>query len=191
MLFRARRTYQSMSDEELVQTYKDKQSSAIIGEFYTRYGHLVMGTSMKYLKNKADAEDITMHVFEHLSKKLVAHNIQRFKSWLYMVTKNECLMTLRKKGRLTTEITKELESSDELHLKEAKEVQLNLLEEAVTTLKEEQRKCIELFYLEQKSYQEIVILLKWDLKKVKSAIQNGKRNLRLNLETKDEFKSAI
>ena len=100
-------------------------------------------------------------------------------------------MILRKKGRLTTEITKELESSDELHLKEAKEVQLNLLEEAITTLKEEQRKCIELFYLEQKSYQEIVTLLKWDLKKVKSAIQNGKRNLRINLETKDEFKSAI
>ena len=108
-----------------------------------------------------------------------------------MVTKNECLMTLRKKGRLTMEITKELESSDELNLKEEKEVRLNLLEEAITTLKEEQRKCIELFYLEQKSYQEIVILLKWDLKKVKSAIQNGKRNLRLNLETKDEFKSAI
>ena len=108
-----------------------------------------------------------------------------------MVTKNECLMILRKKGRLTTEITKELESSDELHLKEAKEVQLNLLEVAITTLKEEQQTCIKLFYLEQKSYQEIVTLLKWDLKKVKSAIQNGKRNLRINLETKDEFKSAI
>ena len=191
MLFRSRRTYQSMSDEELVHLYKDKQSSALIGEFYSRYGHLVMGTSMKYLKNKADAEDITMQIFERLPQKLVSHNIHRFKSWLYMVTKNECLMILRKKGHLTTEITKELESSDELHLKEEKEVQLNIMEEAIATLKEEQRMCIELFYLEQKSYQEIVTLLKWDLKKVKSAIQNGKRNLRIKLETRDEFKSAI
>ena len=191
MLFRSKKTYQSLSDEELVHLYKDKMSSEVIGEIYIRYGHLVMGTSMKYLKNKADAEDLTMHVFEQLPTKLVSHSIQRFKSWLYMVTKNECLMLLRKKGRLTSEITKELESKDEIHLKEEREVQLNLLEEAITTLKDEQRQCIELFYLEQKSYQEIVTLLKWDLNKVKSAIQNGKRNLRINLETKNEFKSAI
>ena len=190
MLFRSRKTYQSLSDEELVKMYKDKSSSAIIGELYTRYGHLVMGTSMKYLKNKANAEDLTMQVFEHLPKKLSSHNIQRFKSWLYMVTKNECLMLLRKKRHLTTEIMKELESSNELHLKEEKEVQLNLLEQAITKLKDEQRHCIELFYLEQKSYQEIVFELKMDLKKVKSAIQNGKRNLKINLETKNEFKSA-
>ena len=190
MLFRFRKTYQSLSDAELVKMYKDKSSSAIIGELYTRYGHLVMGTSMKYLKNKANAEDLTMQVFEHLPKKLSSHNIQRFKSWLYMVTKNECLMLLRKKRHLTTEIMKELESSNELHLKEEKEVQLNLLEQAITKLKDEQRHCIELFYLEQKSYQEIVFELKMDLKKVKSAIQNGKRNLKINLETKNEFKSA-
>ena len=190
MLFRFRKTYQSLSDAELVKMYKDKSSSAIIGELYTRYGHLVMGTSMKYLKNKANAEDLTMQVFEHLPKKLSSHNIQRFKSWLYMVTKNECLMLLRKKRHLTTEIMKELESSNELHLKEEKEVQLNLLEQAITKLKDEQRQCIELFYLEQKSYQEIVFELKMDLKKVKSAIQNGKRNLKINLETKNEFKSA-
>ena len=190
MLFRSRKTYQSLSDEELVKMYKDKSSSAIIGELYTRYGPLVMCTSMKYLKNKANAEDLTMQVFEHLPKKLSSHNIQRFKSWLYMVTKNECLMLLRKKRHLTTEIMKELESSNELHLKEEKEVQLNLLEQAITKLKDEQRQCIELFYLEQKSYQEIVFELKMDLKKVKSAIQNGKRNLKINLETKNEFKSA-
>ena len=190
MLFRSRKTYQSLSDAELVKMYKDKSSSAIIGELYTRYGHLVMGTSMKYLKNKANAEDLTMQVFEQLPKKISSHNIQRFKSWLYMVTKNECLMLLRKKRHLTTEIMKELESSNELHLKEEKEVQLNLLEQAITKLKDEQRHCIELFYLEQKSYQEIVFELKMDLKKVKSAIQNGKRNLKINLETKNEFKSA-
>ena len=190
MLFRFRKTYQSLSDAELVKMYKDKSSSAIIGELYTRYGHLVMGTSMKYLKNKANAEDLTMQVFEQLPKKISSHNIQRFKSWLYMVTKNECLMLLRKKRHLTTEIMKELESSNELHLKEEKEVQLNLLEQAITKLKDEQRQCIELFYLEQKSYQEIVFELKMDLKKVKSAIQNGKRNLKINLETKNEFKSA-
>jgi RNA polymerase sigma factor (sigma-70 family) len=191
MLFSSRKTYKSLSDEELVLDFKATNSNGIIGEIYTRYGHLVMGTSMKYMKNKADAEDIAMHVFEQLPAKLHSHSIQRFKSWLYMVTKNECLMVLRKKGRLTAEITKELEATDELHLKEDKEVQLNLLEAAVDTLKDEQKKCIQLFYLEQRSYQEIMKLLQLDLNKVKSAIQNGKRNLKIKLEDRNEFKSAI
>ncbi|MCJ8291212.1 MAG: sigma-70 family RNA polymerase sigma factor [Flavobacteriales bacterium] len=146
---------------------------------------------MKYLKNRADAEDMTMTLFEKLPHKLGNHTIERFKSWLYMVTKNECLMLLRKKGHVSSEITKELEAKDELHAVEAKEVQYELLEEAIKGLKEEQRKCIELFYIESKSYQEITSLLQLDTKKVKSAIQNGKRNLKLILENRNEFKSAI
>jgi RNA polymerase sigma-70 factor (ECF subfamily) len=191
MLFRKRNTYHQLSDEELVLNYRNEAASEIIGEIYKRYGHLVMGTCMKYLKNRADAEDMTMILFEKLPHKLANHNIERFKSWLYMVTKNECLMLLRKKGHVSAEITKELEASDELHVVEAKEVQYEILEEAIKELKEEQRKCIELFYIESKSYQEITSLLQLDIKKVKSAIQNGKRNLKLTLENRNEFKSAI
>lgn len=191
MLFRKRITYHQLADEELVSLYKDKAATEIVGELYKRYGHLVMGTCMKYLKNQADAEDMTMNIFEKLPNKLQHHSIERFKSWLYMVTKNECLMLLRKRGHASAEITKELEAQDELHLVQAKEIQLELLEDAILELKEEQRKCIELFYIESKSYQEITTLLKLDIKKVKSAIQNGKRNLKLILEKRNEFKSAI
>ena len=130
-----------------------------------------------------------MNLFEKLPKKLVSHNIQHVKSWLYMVTKNECLMLLRKKGNVTAEITKELEASDDLELTVKKEEQYNALEEAIDNLKDEQQSCIKLFYLESRSYHEIAALLQLDLKKVKSAIQNGKRNLKLNLEGRNEFKS--
>ena len=191
MLFRKRTTYHLLSDEDLVSNYRNESSNEIIGEIYKRYGHLVMGTCMKYLKNRADAEDMTMTLFEKLPYKLKNHTVDRFKSWLYMVTKNECLMLLRKKGHVSSEITKELEANDELHIVEAKEVQYEILEEAIGELKEEQRKCIELFYIESKSYQEITALLQLDIKKVKSAIQNGKRNLKLTLENRNGFKSAI
>lgn len=191
MLFRKRPTYQHFSDEELILDFRKNSSNEILGEIYKRYGHLVMGTCMKYLKNQADAEDMTMTLFEKLPHKIANHSIERFKSWLYMVTKNECLMLLRKKGNLSSELTKELESTDEMPIVEAKEIQYELLEEAIKELKDEQRKCIELFYIESKSYQEITSLLGLDLKKVKSAIQNGKRNLKLILENRNEFKSAI
>lgn len=184
-----RKKYKQLEDHELLRSYKESGASEIIGEFYRRYGHLVMGTAMKYLKNQFDAEDLVMNLFEKLPKKLQTHTIQHFKSWLYMVTKNECLMLLRKKGNVTAEITKELEAKDELELTIKKEDQLNALEEAIDDLKEEQQSCIKLFYLESRSYQEISALLQLDLKKVKSAIQNGKRNLKLNLEGRNEFKT--
>lgn len=184
-----RKKYKQLEDHELLNTYRDSGASEVIGEFYRRYGHLVMGTAMKYLKNQFDAEDLVMNLFEKLPGKLQSHNIQHFKSWLYIVTKNECLMLLRKKGHVTAEITRELEASDELELTIKKEEQYNALEEAIEDLKEEQQSCIKLFYLESRSYQEISALLQLDLKKVKSAIQNGKRNLKLNLEGRNEFKT--
>lgn len=186
-----RKKYQQLEDQELLALYKSTRASEIVGEFYRRYGHLVMGTAMKYLKNTFDAEDLVMHLFEKLPSKLESHSIQHFKSWLYMVTKNECLMQLRKKGNLTVEMTQELESTNELDIKLEKEEQLKMLEEAIEDLKEEQKKCIKLFYLESKSYQEITEALNIDLKKVKSAIQNGKRNLKLNLEGRNEFKTIV
>jgi len=183
-----RKKYKQLEDIELIHEFKNSGASEIVGELYRRYGHLVMGTAMKYLKNQFDAEDLVMNLFEKLPEKLRSHSIQHFKSWLYMVTKNECLMQLRKKGRVTAEITKELEATDELELKIKKENQFNALEDAIGELKEEQQSCIKLFYLESRSYQEIANQLKLDIKKVKSAIQNGKRNLKLNLEGRNEFK---
>jgi RNA polymerase sigma-70 factor (ECF subfamily) len=160
----------------------------IIGEFYKRYGHLVFGASMKFMKNKFDAEDITMSVFEALPNKIAKHDIRNFKPWLYQVTKNQCLMFLRRTGRLTTEVSKELQAEDQLQYKIVKEGQLNIMEAEIETLNDEQRSCIKLFYLEQKSYHEISDILEMDIKKVKSSIQNGKRNLKIKLEGRNEFK---
>lgn len=188
MLLNKRNKYKGISDEELVHRYKSKPSMQIIGEFYKRYGHLVFGASMKFMKNKFDAEDNTMSVFQELPDKIVRHDIRNFKPWLYQVTKNQCLMLLRKKGRLTSELSKELQSEDQLQAKIVKEVQLNILEEEIEKLKEEQKTCITLFYLEQKSYKEISAILKKDIKKIKSSIQNGKRNLKIKLENRNEFK---
>lgn len=187
MLLKRRQNYSSYSDEDLLSLYKEKEAKAIVGEYYVRYGHLVLGTCMKYLKNQQDAEDVTMSLFEKLPSKLTNHTISYFKSWLYMVTKNECLMLLRKKGRffadLTENVTEEIDHESPIE----KEIELNRLESAVKALKTDQRKCIELFYIEQKSYQEISELLQMDLNKIKSAIQNGKRNLKIKLEGNHEF----
>lgn len=188
MIKRNKNTYQSLSDNDLVRLYKANPSMDIIGELYKRYGHLVFGTIMKYVKNISNTEDISMILFEQLGTKIQKSEIKNFKPWLYTVTKNEAFQFLRKKGRLTAELSSELQSFDEIHLVIEKEYQLNALEHEIDQLNEEQRKCIILFYIEQKSYQEIASILPLDLKKVKSAIQNGKRNLKIKLENNEAFK---
>lgn len=184
-----RKTYRTKSDEELVAIYKNEQHSECIGILYERYGHLVMGACMKYLKNVTESEDVTMQIFEGLHHKLLKHEISYFKSWLYMVTKNECFMLFRKKGISTSSLefteVKDENSNDEQQLNEQK---LSALEEVIPFLKDEQRSCIELFYLKEMSYQQICDELNLTMMQVKSAIQNGKRNLKLRLEERTEFK---
>ena len=189
MIFSKKNKYKHLEDQELLIAFKQNENNRILGEIYVRYGHLVFGTSLKYLKNKQDAEDLTMNLFEKLPNKLRTNEIKNFKSWLYMVTKNECLMLLRKKGIKTNELIVEPKAEEVDEIKLEKEGQLQMLEKTIDELKDEQRKCIQRFYIEGKSYTEITDMLKLDIKKVKSAIQNGKRNLKIKLEGRNEFKS--
>lgn len=184
MFFGGRRKYRQLSDKELIDLYVTDRCSHTLPLLYERYGHLVMGSCMKYLKQVENAEDVTMHIFGELGSKLLRHDIQHFKSWLYQVTRNECLQFLRKHkpgshamiDQLAQPIPEETEQTMVL------EEHLQLLEAAIPELKKEQQDCIRLFYLEQKSYNEISEQLSLSLNAVKSAIQNGKRNLRIKME---------
>ena len=178
-----------LSDEQLVLLYKRDRNSEVIAELYARYGHLVFGTCMKYLKNKENAEDISMQLFEKLPLKLVQNEISFFKSWLYMMTKNECLMYLRKKKEVPMEFIQIDSEEEALNPKIILESKISLLEKAIDLLKSPQKECIKLFYIEDNSYEQIASMLKIEIKKVKSAIQNGKRNIKLILEDNHEFKS--
>lgn len=164
------------------------------GELFERYSFLVMGLCLKYLKDKMAAEDMMMKVFESLPEKIQKSEINNFKSWLYSVAKNECLMLLRKKNPQTKDSETALlyeadDSEDTLKIALLKEQKLVRLEEAIKTLKDEHKICLTHFYIEHKSYEEVVTLTGYDLNKVKSYIQNGKRNLKLILEQYSEFRA--
>lgn len=183
MIFRLQ-TYRKWEDEDLVMLLrKDSQNEKAFHILYERYAHLVLGLCMKYLKNMAEAEDMTSSIFEKLTQKIQVNEINYFKSWIYQVSKNECLMQLRKKqpenGTIDFEIK---DNGSDLSSLEEKEITLTKLEAAVQQLKSEQRKCIEMFFIQERSYQEISEGLQISIKQVKSAIQNGKRNLKIIME---------
>ena len=189
MLFFKPKSLKSLSDSELLEKFLKNQDSTLLGELYERYMSLLYGLSLKYLKNRDDAKDMVMHIFEKLSEKLPQQNrIENFKSWLYTFARNECLMQLRKDKKMFFQESTEnfMESLQEMHLgsesSQDLELNLELLEKGLDSLNEEQKRCIELFYLEKQSYQEIAEKTGYSILQVKSYIQNGKRNLKNFME---------
>ncbi len=178
----------TLTDAQLIDAYISEDNTDYFGLLFERYTHLVFGVCMKYLKNTCDAEDAVMGIFEKLMTDLKKHEVRDFKNWLYRVAKNHCLMILRKRkvkdkaeGELMQEKQQEfMEIVFREHLpNEEKDVESILisLHDALNTLREEQKRCLELMYFENKTYQEISLLTAYSLKQVKSYIQNGKRNL--------------
>lgn len=170
------------SDEALVDMYRTSKSTDAFGLLYERYSHLVYGVCMKYLKDVDNAKDASMQIFEKLITDLPRHEVQIFKAWLYRVAQNHCLMILRSNNHLIKSVDVFSENSvefvDELHLKVEKEIQLTKMEDSLKDLNEDQRRCVEMFYLEKKTYIEIMQETGFNFMQVKSFIQNGKRNLK-------------
>ena len=187
--FLTRKKYSSLSDEDLILLYKKEKSNLIMDNIYKRYGHLLLAIAIKYIRNREEAQDIVMNLFEKLGDKIAKHDIQNFKSWLHTTLKNECLMHLRKTKKINSTTTIEnleniVSESDSEEFYQTKEKVFKQLESSLAELKNEQRKSVELFYLENKSYVEIAEILNISLNNVKSAIQNGKRMLKLKMENK-------
>jgi RNA polymerase sigma-70 factor (ECF subfamily) len=179
------------NDEELIGLYRESGDLEILGALYSRYLHLVYGVSVKYLGDRSDAQDAVMHIFEKLVNELPDHDVQNFRSWLYVLTRNHCFMEIR--ARKSSEKRFEgwkreqefMESEVELHPLDREDDSIGkALQECMEKLKNEQKACIELFYKQKLCYREIAKRLEMDEKRVKSSLQNGKRNLKICLEDK-------
>jgi len=186
-----------LSDEELISIYCKNHDPEILGTLYKPYMYLVYGVCMKYLKNREDSQDAVMQIFEVLVKDIPRFEIRNFRSWLYGVTRNYCLMYLRRNSKQKDSYSDFfadlfMESTVASHpIEEETDGELfERLKACMEKLKEEQRICVEHFYYKKQCYKEIATELNIGEQKVKSFIQNGKRNLKICLETKEIIKNA-
>lgn len=178
------KTYRKKTDEELLFLYKKKQYPEVIGVFYERYHHLVFGVCLKYMKDANEANEALFAIYSSLYESLVKYDIENFKNWILTVARNHCLTELKRKSKEAefnphskNSLKYFMESDDEISHKMETERKIEAMQLALKKLKPEQKQCIELFFLEDKSYADIVEITGFELKKVKSYIQNGKRNL--------------
>jgi RNA polymerase sigma-70 factor (ECF subfamily) len=178
-----------LTDQEILRNFYADHDNEWLGPLLERYTLLLYGVSMKYLKNSEEARDAVQQIFLKAITELHKYEVSYFSSWLYMIAKNHCLMQLRNQRRgIPVEQLREPEVTAEDPDPMKDENMLKNLEEALQHLNREQKTCIRMFYLQKKSYQTIASETGYNLLKVKSYIQNGKRNLRLLLENKfDKF----
>ena len=177
-----------IADSELLENFYNSKDNQWLGYLLQRYTLLLLGVCMKYLKNEEEAKDTVQQIFLKVITELQKYRVDYFKSWLYMIARNQCLMRLRdKQGKTPRELTDNLllkeQDSNIAELAE-KDVLLTAMEKALQELNGEQKTCVTLFYLQKKSYHEISDQTGLTLLQVKSHIQNGKRNLKLLVEKK-------
>jgi RNA polymerase sigma factor (sigma-70 family) len=173
------------SDNELVELYKQQGDIGVLGELYQRYMDLLFAVCLKYLKDPESAKDAVMAIFEELISKLSRHEVSHFRGWVYVVAKNHCLMQLRTKKQMPVALDPDImQLTDNLHLNGIfeREDNLNELARCIDTLSPEQKRSVELFYLQEKSYKEIAGLTMTEWNTVRSLIQNARRNLKNCME---------
>jgi RNA polymerase sigma-70 factor (ECF subfamily) len=181
------------SDAELIKEFVLSGDLEILGTLYSEYMHLVYGVCLKYLKGREESMDAVMQIFEKLITEVPKQEIHNFRSWLHVVTRNFCLMKLRsqksedeKMQNWIADTRIFMESGHDLHPIDEENPEMDkALQDCIDRLKDEQKECIMMFYFENRSYIEIAGDLGLDEKKVKSHLQNGKRNLKICLEERN------
>ncbi len=184
-----RKKTKDLPDQELLEQFIESRDLDTLGILFSRYMHLVYGVCLKYIGEREEAKDTVNRIFERLITEVPKYDIQEFRPWLFVMTKNHCLMKIRKGKSEENRFEKysqefRVENTEELHpIDEASKEQMERgLQQCIEALKEEQQICIRAFYYEDKAYQEIAELHNIDIKKVKSHIQNARRNLKICIE---------
>lgn len=179
--------YNHMTDNELLEHFYADSNQEWVGILLQRYTFLLLGLCMKYLKDETEAKDCVQQIFLKVLTEVPKYKIDYFKSWLYMVAKNHCLMRLREKEKNVKELSENSnipQNETDRHDLLQNEQTYELLDEAIRELNAEQKVSVTLFYLQKKSYQQIADQTGYSQMQVKSYIQNGKRNLKILLEKK-------
>ena len=182
--FKKNKQHNEINDQQLLSSYRDSGDLVILGNLYEKKMPLVFGVCLKYLKDEELAKDAVMGIFESLITKVKLHNIENFQSWLYVLSRNYCLMQLRQEKKVeVVNLDDFMEFVPFVHHEDSnREAAYKALEGCIERLAEAQKQSIDLFYLKEKCYKEIVAITGFNLNEVKSYIQNGKRNLKICLE---------
>jgi RNA polymerase sigma factor (sigma-70 family) len=185
-LFRWQDKYTERSDQELIGLYQQDSNKELVAALFGRYIEMLYGLCLKHLKDQDESSDAVYEIYEILLAKLSTHEVANFKSWLYRVASNYCVDKIRKNKMNVVELSSQMQLTDfsyelidDMH---EKELILQKITYCMSTLNPNQKTSIDLFFFQEKSYQEISQDLNITWEQTRSLIQNGKRNLKNCME---------
>ena len=139
-----------------------------------RYQEKVFRLAVSMLKDAARAEEVTQDIFLKLWQALPAYDGRAaLSTWLYAIARNTCLSALRSESYRRT---LPLDQSAEPCTPETASKTLEI-EQLLARLPEIQRQAITLFYLQERSVEEVARMLDLPEGTVKSHLHRARRTL--------------
>ena len=185
-------TEKAKRDYVLLRKALDHNDQQAYAELMRLYRDSIYYMLMRMVKNKDDAEDLTLMTFGKAFRYLDKYTPQyAFSTWLYRIALNNSIDVLRVKNNMPQYFEEDLytssttsiidQSEDNLQRTPEDEVidkqRLQLLRAAVAELPERYRRVIELRYYEDLAYEEIAERLGLTLSNVKIQILRAKNML--------------
>ena len=186
-------------DYELIRRALDKKDDTAYTELMGRYKDSIYFMLLKMVRNKDDAEDLTLEAFGKAFMNLEQYSPKyAFSTWLFRIASNNCIDHLRKKKMSTTSIDHDpdedgapyifLESTGRNPEEEAiRNQKFHLMRELVSELKPQYKLLIELRYFEGLSYDEISIQLNLSLGTVKAQLFRARKILEDIIKPKMDY----
>jgi len=188
----------NLTDQEIIHSVLAGDANAF-GILVSRYKNRVFTLAYNILLQKEDAEEIAQDAFVKAFMALRNFKQQSsFGTWLYRIVVNTALNKKKLKKFVLTEITGEAINEEPagidglLHRFENKDLK-KYLQLAIEALKEEERICITLFYLNELQVSEIHELTGISVANIKVILYRGRKHLYDALESllKQETKHLI
>lgn len=169
---------------------------AAFAELYDATASIVHGVAARLVREREDAEDVTVHTFHDVWRRAASYDAARGRpsAWLRTLARSRAidLLRSRRRGRvLLEEVARDLAAASPASPAEAPDDASHRsglsghLRAALRSLPADERRAIELAYYGGMSHSEVAMVLGEPLGTVKSRIRLGMARLRRALEAKD------
>jgi len=173
----------------LIEKTLDGETEAF-GQLVMQYQQQIYRLIYRIIGNTADAQDITQEVFIKAYQNLETLREPRcFQAWLMKIARNRCYNWIRQRQDNLFSLDQEMVEYHPMQFPTApdeviiKEELYERVMSAIVELPEKDKKVIELFYLEEKSYQEIQQQLGISKSVLGWRLSNARAKLRQKLQT--------
>jgi RNA polymerase sigma-70 factor (ECF subfamily) len=170
---------ESTPDAEVCRLLAAGERDQAFERLLTAYRGRVYRLALGYVRSPADAEDLAQEAFVRLWRALPLYDGRAsFSTWLYVIARNACLSELRRRGARPTTSLEDDAADPAAPAGMASPVDLRLdCETFLEMLEEPQRRIVRLFYLQERSYEQVAEMLDMPINTVRSHLHRARKRL--------------